>query len=244
MELRISHNSGIPLHVQVEGLLRELIKSPKYQNGTLLPKEVDIARLLGISRNTVRQGIGTLVNDGLLERRKGVGTKVAVPSISTKLESWLSFTQEMNNRGIAFTNFEVKAEKVAANREVAAALEIKENVEVIKLSRLRGDNDGPFVQFISWFHPRIGLSEHEDYSRPLYELLETDYSTIVALSKEVIQAIAAHDSIAEKLRIDRSDPVLKRIRKVYDPGKRPVEFCIGYYHAEKFSYSIDILREF
>jgi GntR family transcriptional regulator len=150
----------------------------------------------------------------------------------------------MNNRGIAFTNFEVKAEKVAANREVAAALEIKENVEVIKLSRLRGDNDGPFVQFISWFHPRIGLSEHEDYSRPLYELLETDYSTIVALSKEVIQAIAAHDSIAEKLRIDRSDPVLKRIRKVYDPGKRPVEFCIGYYHAEKFSYSIDILREF
>ena len=244
MQLRISHNSGIPLHLQVENLLRDLIKSPKYGEGALLPKEVDIARQLGISRNTVRQGISKLVTEGLVERKKGVGTKVAEPNISTKLESWLSFTQEMNNSGISFLNYEITVRKVAANKEVAAALEIPEKTKVIKLSRLRGDKEGPFVHFISWFHPRIGLTGKEDFMRPLYELLETDFSTIVVLSKEKIKAILVDKKIAAKLNISNSEPVLNRIRKVYDPGKRPIEYNVGYYRADKFSYSIDIQREF
>lgn len=244
MLLRIEHNSGKPLHLLVEELLRKLIEMPEYAKGKLFPKEVDIATQLGISRNTVRQAISKLVIEGLLERKKGVGTKVVEQNISTQLNSWMSFTQEMNKKGIAFINYEIDIEKIPADEEVANALEIEENIEVIKLSRLRGDTDGPFVYFISWLHPRIGLSGKEDFSRPLYEILEKDYSTIVDLSKEKIKAVCTGEKIAIKLQISNSDPVLKRIRKVYDPGKRPIEYSIGYYRADKFSYTIDIKREF
>jgi GntR family transcriptional regulator len=182
--------------------------------------------------------------EGLLERKKGVGTKVAEQNISTQLQNWMSFTQEMNKKGIAFKNYEIKVEKVPADEEVSNALELKENTEVIKLSRLRGDADGPFVFFISWLHPRIGLCGDEDFSRPLYDLLEKDYSTIVDLSKEKIKAVCAGKKIAEKLQISDNEPVLKRIRKVYDPGKRPIEYNVGYYRADKFSYTIDIKREY
>ena len=41
INLEIDHSSPVPLHKQVEILLRELIKSPDYQSGKLLPKEVD-----------------------------------------------------------------------------------------------------------------------------------------------------------------------------------------------------------
>ncbi len=244
MQLRINHNSGIPLHLQVEELLRKLIELPEYTKGKLFPKEVDIATQLGISRNTVRQAISKLVIEGLLERKKGVGTKVVEQNISTQLNSWMSFTQEMNKKGIAFINYQINVEKVPADEEVANALELEKNTELIKLSRLRGDSDGPFVYFISWLHPRIGLSGTEDFSRPLYEILEKEYSTIVDLSKEKIKAVCAGEKIAAKLQISNSDPVLKRIRKVYDPGKRPIEYSIGYYRADKFSYTIDIKREF
>ena len=242
--MRIDHNSGTPLHLQVENLVRGLIESPKYKNGELLPKEVDIANQLGISRNTVRQAISKLVIEGLLERKKGVGTKVASQNINTKLQNWMSFTQEMNSKGIAFTNFEIKVEKVDATAEVANALEIKENTEVIKLSRLRGDSDGPFVHFISWLHPRIGLTEKDDFTKPLYEIIEKDHSIVVDLSSEKIMAITANAEIANKLQIPENHAVLKRIRKVYDPGKRPIEYNIGFYHAEKFSYTIDIKRQY
>ena len=244
MQLRINHNSGIPLHLQVENLVRELLEKPNYQKGKLLPKEVEMANQLGISRNTVRQAISKLVIEGLLERKKGVGTKVATQNISTQLQSWMSFTQEMNNKGIAFTNYEITVEKVKASEEVATALEIKENTKIIKLSRLRGDVDGPFVYFVSWLHPRIGLTGKEDFTRPLYEIIENDHSIIVDLSREEIKAISANQDISKKLLVPEKDPILERIRKVYDPGKRPIEFCTGYYRADKFSYSIDIKREF
>lgn len=244
MQLRINHNNGVPLHLQVENLVRELIDKPSYQKGKLLPKEVEMANQLGISRNTVRQAISKLVIEGLLERKKGVGTKVAHQNISTQLQSWMSFTQEMNRKGIAFINYEIKVEKVKATSEVAAALEIKENTEIIKLSRLRGDIDGPFVYFVSWLHPRIGLTEEEDFTRPLYEIIEKDHSIIVDLSREEIKAISANSEVSTKLLVSEKDPILERIRKVYDPGKRPIEYCTGYYRADKFSYSIDIKREF
>jgi len=244
MQLRINHNNGIPLHLQVENLVRELIDKPNYQKGKLLPKEVDMANQLGISRNTVRQAISKLVIEGLLERKKGVGTKVATQNISTQLQSWMSFTQEMNQKGIVFKNYEITVETVKASEEVATALEIKENTEVLKLSRLRGDVDGPFVYFVSWLHPRIGLTDKEDFIRPLYEIIEKDYSIIVDLSREEIKAVAADKDISEKLLVSEKDPILERIRKVYDPGKRPIEYCVGHYRADKFSYAIDIKREY
>ena len=77
MKFKIDHSSAVPLHAQVETLLRELIELPKYKNGGLLPKEVDLAKQLGISRNTLRQATNKLEYEGLLVRKKGVGTRVA-----------------------------------------------------------------------------------------------------------------------------------------------------------------------
>jgi GntR family transcriptional regulator len=57
--------------------LRKLIESEEYKNGKFLPNEVDLSERLNISRNTLRQAINKLVFEGLLIRKKGVGTKVA-----------------------------------------------------------------------------------------------------------------------------------------------------------------------
>ena len=42
-KFELDHASGLPLHYQVEQLLREIIQDPVYQEGKLLPKEVDLA---------------------------------------------------------------------------------------------------------------------------------------------------------------------------------------------------------
>jgi len=242
MDLSIDHNSQLPLHAQVETLLRKLIELPEYKNGNLLPKEVDLSKRLGISRNTLRQATNKLVNEGLITRKKGVGTIAAKRNVVTQLESWHSFTQEMNEQGVAFKNFEIQVEKVQADQKVADFFRIAKDEVVIKLVRLRGSEEGPFVYFESFFHPRIGLSGNEDFTQPLYELLENDYSTVPVRSSEIIRAQLPNAQIAEKLMIKEVDPILVRERFVYDPGNRPVEYNIGFYRADKFSYSIDIKR--
>jgi GntR family transcriptional regulator len=242
IEFKIDHHSRLPLHVQVENLMRKLIASPLYQDGKLLPKEMDLAKRLGISRNTVRQATNKLELENLLVRKKGVGTRVVKNTVSTRLNNWLSFSEEMHSKGVEFVNFDIKVTWVNAESEVAEILQIEQGRKVLKLERLRGVSKGPFVYFISYFHPRIGLTGNEDFSRHLYEIMEQEHATMAAISKEKINAVAATSEVAKKLNIKKGDPVLFRRRLVCDPGDRPIEYNVGYYRGDSFTYEIDIKR--
>jgi GntR family transcriptional regulator len=239
----VNHKSPLPLHVQVETILRELIELPEYQNGKMFPNEVHMAKKFGISRNTIRQATNKLVHERLLIRKKGVGTKVAKNNITTKLNKWTSFTHEMDEKGVVFKNYTVKVSKVLPDKEVQQLFNIAATVKVIKLERLRGLEKGPIVDFISYFHPSTGLTEKEDYSKPLYEKLENEHHITVAVSKESISAILANKRLANKLNIAEGHPILFRKRVVCDPGDRPIEYNLGYYRADSFTYTIDIARD-
>ncbi|WP_237536127.1 GntR family transcriptional regulator [Streptomyces sp. SID3343] len=51
-----------------------------YRPGDRLPRETELARIIGLSRNTVREAVALLVAQGLVERRWGVGTTVLAPA--------------------------------------------------------------------------------------------------------------------------------------------------------------------
>lgn len=243
MNFSIDHKNPLPLHVQAENLLRTIIRDPQYANGKFLPNEVQLAKQLAISRSTLRQALNKLVYEGLLIRKKGVGTKVAEPTISSKSKNWLSFTQEMNARGIMIKNFELHVTWVTPDEAVANFFDISTSKKILKLERLRGKAEGPFVYFISYFHPRVGLSGEEDFKRPLYDILEKDYMVIATLSKEEISAKSADKFLAGKLEVETGSPILCRKRFVYDQGERPIEFNLGYYRADSFVYTVESRRD-
>lgn len=243
MKFEIDHRSIVPLHAQVEQLIRKMAVKPEYKNGKLLLNEIDMAKQLGISRNTVRQATNKLVYEGVLIRKKGVGTWFADTSVNTRIWNWLSFSQEMKSKGIKIINYEINAEWVIPDPAIADFFGLPYHLKILKMERLRGREDGPFVYFISYFHPRIGLTGKEDFTRPLYEILEKDYSTVVKISKEELSALSADKFLSKKLGTKPGDPILKRKRLVYDPGSRPVEYNIGYYRADSFVYTIESERE-
>jgi GntR family transcriptional regulator len=131
---------------------------------------------------------------------------------------------------------------VKADKRLSAFFEIEENQPVLRLTRLRGDDDGPFVFFESYFHPRIGFTGNEDFTRPLYDILENDYHVVPTYSNEKIKARLASAITAKRLKIKKGEPVLIRERFVLDPGKRPLEYNIGFYTADRFTYTINIQR--
>jgi GntR family transcriptional regulator len=240
-DMKIDHDSKLPLHAQVETLLRDLISSPKFDNGVFLPKEVELANTLGVSRNTIRQATNKLEYEGLLKRKKGVGTVVAKKKkLTTGPDHWYSFTNEMKERGMDVVNISVKTEIVMPGEIVARFFNIPENRPVLKLSKLKGNPDKtPIVFFESYFHPRIGIKQEDDFSIPLYSMLQKKYGIKVVRSSENISAKTA-GRLGKKLHIESSSPILVRERFVYDPGDRPVEYNVGYYRSDKFIYSIDI----
>ncbi|HEV2480604.1 MAG TPA: GntR family transcriptional regulator [Puia sp.] len=239
----IDHKSKMPLHVQVEDYLRKLIGMDKFKNGIFLPKEVELANRLGVSRNTVRQATNKLENEGLIVRKKGVGTRVAEKrGLKTGLDHWYSFTQEMQEKGVVVTNLQLKVEWVSPNETLRNFFHLEAERKILKLSKLKGEESGePIVYFESWFHPRIGISEKDEFDRPLYPMLEERYGVVVLRSSENISAREA-GALGRKLKVDPHFPVLFRERFVYDVGDRPVEYNVGYYRSDKFTYSIDIKK--
>ena len=77
---RLSMDSDIPLYSQLVGIIKQNISSGKLGVGDLLPSESELCRAMGISRNTVRQAIGELEEEGLVVRKRGKGTFVADPN--------------------------------------------------------------------------------------------------------------------------------------------------------------------
>jgi len=243
VKVAIDHKSPVPLHAQVEQLFRKMIEAHQDHGEPLFSNEADLARQLGTSRNTVRQALNKLVIEGLLVRKKGVGTFLADRSVNTRIHNWLSFSQEMAAKGIRIRNFALETRWEEADGETATFFHIPKGKKILRLERLRGNESHPFVWFISWFHPRTGLTGNEDFSRPLYDILEKDHSVIVKLSKEEISAGLADKELARMLQIKPGDPILKRKRYVFDPGGRPVEYNLGFYRADSFIYTIESERE-
>jgi GntR family transcriptional regulator len=130
MKLEIDHKSAIPLHVQTEQLLRKMIDMPEYQKGKLLPNEVTLSSKLGISRNTLRQATNKLVYEGQLIRKKGVGTIVSKP-VNSKAKNWLSFSQEMREKGIKIVNYEIDLKWEVPPADVLHFFGFEEEVEML-----------------------------------------------------------------------------------------------------------------
>jgi GntR family transcriptional regulator len=244
MDFRLDQQSAIPVHAQIEKHLRRLISLEEYKNGNnLLPKEVTLSKKLGVSRNTVRQAVNTLVNEGLIERKKGVGSKVVHKKITTRLDNWISFTKEMRNQGIDVVNYMVQNTLVNAPNEINDALAISQSKKIWKLEKIRGSKDAKYLYSVSYFHPRVGITGKEDFNTPLYELLEKEHDVIVSTSKEKISAITASKKISLLLDVEKETPILKRERIVCDLGDRPVEYNIVYYRTNYFTYDIEIKRD-
>ncbi|SFM99083.1 GntR family transcriptional regulator [Chryseobacterium oleae] len=240
----IDHKSKMPLHVQVEELFRKLIKIEPFSKGALLPKEVDLANLWGVSRNTIRQATNKLEHEGLIVRKKGIGTRAAEKkNLVTGLDHWYSFTREMQEKGIEVINLLLKTETETPGETVCNFFNVTPDKKLFKLSKLKGENsDEPIVYFESYFHPRIGISKEDDFNIPLYTMLQERYGVVVHQSRENISASNAGAVIGKKLKVPASFPILKRERFVYDINGKPVEYNIGYYRSDKFTYSIDITK--
>lgn len=71
---------NVPLAQQVAEQMKQLISSGSWRVGEKIPGENDLSSQLGISRNSVREALRSLVHAGLLEARPGDGTYVLAES--------------------------------------------------------------------------------------------------------------------------------------------------------------------
>ena len=156
--------------------IRELVASGAWGPGTRLPREVDLAKQLGLSRNSLREAVRALSQARVLEVRQGDGTYVSSLDPGELLEPTLSATHLLQGRTV-LELFEVRrmlepeAAALAAQRgdeEVAAALEAE-------LDRMvaAGDSADDLVEADAAFHDVIAHAPGNGVLRALLRSLST-----------------------------------------------------------------------
>ena len=238
----VSSFGPVPLHAQVEDRLRRMLRLPEFQNGGLLPDELTLANRFGVSRGTMRVSLLRLVDQRLLERRRGIGTRVLPPPAESSIAEWRSFSREMARHGIAVKCFFKDLLRMEAPAVVARALQIAEGAQVLRLDRVRGWGGRPVLHSRSWFHPRLQLAESADFSRPLYELIQESTGAIAESAREQFSAVRAPALLARRLNVKTGDPLLMRCHTVCDSGARPIEFAEVHYVSARFILSLDLKR--
>ena len=61
---------------QVASQIEKKIKNGEFQIGEKIPSELELVKLLGVSRNSIREAIQSLILVGILESKQGKGTYV------------------------------------------------------------------------------------------------------------------------------------------------------------------------
>jgi GntR family transcriptional regulator len=131
----------------------------------------------------------------------------------------------------------------AAEESTAHALQIRPGTRIWRLDRVRGWDNQPVLHSRSWFHPRLGLTGRENFSRPLYEVIERETGAVADQAREEFVAVAADASLAKLLSVKRGEPLLLRSHAVLDTGGRPMEFAQVHYVSRRFALTLEIRRD-
>jgi DNA-binding LacI/PurR family transcriptional regulator len=74
--VKVDRKVNVPLYMQVYEALLNGIKDGSYRSGVLLPSERELSALFNVDRLTVRRSLEMLVNEGLIEKKPGLGSWV------------------------------------------------------------------------------------------------------------------------------------------------------------------------
>ena len=97
--MTLNRDSAVPLYLQLADELRHKILSGEWQPEQRIPSENELNQIYSISRMTIRQVLGKLVDEGLVFRVHGKGTFVAQRKIATRSPSYYGVREQLEAQG-------------------------------------------------------------------------------------------------------------------------------------------------
>jgi GntR family transcriptional regulator len=193
---------------------------------------------------TLRQAYGVLERQGLIRRRRGIGTFVAAPGLEKSLPDMRSFTEEMVAQGKVASSrllsLQIR-EPAAASREFFH-LSADEPVYAIRRLRL---SDGTPAALESTEVPASLCPQLERFdlaSQSLYKILEEHYKMQLGWCDQEVSAELPGKPHRKLLDLRSPDALLVIRRKSYATNGTPVELAVTAYRGSIYRARIHAAR--
>jgi DNA-binding GntR family transcriptional regulator len=233
----IDRSSPVPLYHQLAEQLGQAIADGRLKPGDPFENEMAVAERLQLSRPTVRRAIQELVDQGLVVRRRGLGTTVANRKVHRKFQL-SSLYDELVRDGRTPTTVVLDLSE-QTNERAAAGLDLPTDTPLLHVTRLRLADGIPLAFMQNWLPPAHRDLTHEELERDgLYASLRARGARPV-VAQQFIGARMPTTTERNRLDMPRSQPVLTMLRTAFDASGQAIEFGDHCYRAS--DYTIDLM---
>ena len=231
----------IPLHHQVYLDLRSMLDADAWRAGDRLPSERELAAQYGCSVITVRHALGELAREERIERTRGRGTFVLQPRLELDFAGNLSFTEEMQQRGLDPETRLVRASRESAGVVVAGALQLRVGSPTLYLERLRlADGDPLLLEQVHLPAERFpGLLASDLEHNSMYAILTERYRTPIVRAREALEPVLLRAREARLLGQKRGTPALLMEGVAFTADGSPVEFARSWIRGDRTRYFVE-----
>jgi GntR family transcriptional regulator len=191
-----------------------------------------------VGRQTVRQAIARLVDDGLVERFAGRGTFVREQPSHIQFFLDRSFSQQMREMGSVPHSRLLSQQTGSVDLDVPA-LQAYQGKPCLTLERLRLGDSEPICHQTSTILSELcpGIEEQDFASQSLYETLATRYQLMINRIDHVVRAVATDGYRADLLGVQEGTPLLFVGTATYLDDGELIEYSASYYRADRYEYS-------
>jgi GntR family transcriptional regulator len=222
-----------------DGLLEDLV-SGKLERGAKLPNENDLAERFGVSRATVREAVGALLEQGILTRRHGSGTYVLkVPRSRHALDTTVSYTAMIREAGREPGETVISKAVRAATELERELLDLDDAEPVLELQRVRFADRRPVI-FSRDRIPQKLLNGVADgaLDSSLYAALDSAGHAVSRATAELIPTLA-DARLSDLLAVERGTPLLHIDQVDYDARGRAVMLSLEWHVADAFELIVN-----
>jgi GntR family transcriptional regulator len=236
-------NGPIPLYHQLEQHLLARLYGGDFSPRAALPTEEQLCQSYGVSRITVRKALESLTQQGVIIRRRGIGSfaverapGVHSVRLSGSLDEFLQSAVLLRSRAITM-------ETCPATQEVAASLALAVGEPVTRLELVSASAEGPLAHLIIYFPDAIGSQltvGDVTGDVPVVRVVERKVSMSVVRAEQLILPDIAKAQTAAYLDIDEGTPILRVQRTYYTAAGQPVETAFVHYHPDRYRYAVEL----
>ncbi len=239
---------GRAQHAEIAKDLAEQIASGKVPVGDLLPTEFELCERYGASRYTVRVPLGQLQEQGLISRRKNVGTRVEASRPTAGFMQSLASVEDLAQFGATHVRVVRDVGEVVVDLQQAQLLGCPGGSRWQRISSLRMDGAkksrpiGWTDVYIDPAYADVGPMVRKAPQTLISELIESRYGRRITRIRQDLRASTVPAHLAEELKVDAGTPALMIVRRYFDAADDVFEITMTIHPAERFTFSMELHR--
>ncbi len=234
------NDARIPYYVQVAETLRRRIMTDEYMEDSLIPPVPELEKEFNVSNITIRKALETLTQDGLLRRKRGVGTIVqkcdrdlVILDLSGGFRTLVRSIEELP---IELEVLEIKL--VPAPHYIRQMLTAYNSGKVLVVKKVRRHAGKPLSYYVHYTDPDLypGITKELTEQKTFVATFEEVSKKKLTVLKQRIEAVVADIDLSEVLQVRFGLPLFFTENLYFTEANRPAILTQNYYRGDKCFY--------